>query len=161
MPRRSLRTFVERSLLQPVLHSYFRVARGLTLGVRAAVIGADDRVFLVRHTYAGGWAFPGGGVEAGETAEQSLRRELDEEACIAVKGTPELHGVFFNDRVSRRDHVLVYVVRDFEVLAQKQPDREIAEAAFFPLDALPADTTPATKRRLQEIRTGGTPPATW
>jgi ADP-ribose pyrophosphatase YjhB (NUDIX family) len=161
MRPRSLRTFFERSLLQPVLHTYFRLARGLTLGVRGAVIGPDDRVFLIRHTYVGGWGLPGGGVEAGETAEESLRRELEEEACIALTGTPRLHGVFFNNGASRRDHVLVYVIREFEVLAEKQPDREIAEAGFFPLNALPEDTTPATRRRLDEIRTGERLSATW
>jgi ADP-ribose pyrophosphatase YjhB (NUDIX family) len=161
MPSRPLRTAVERFLLLPVLHSYFRVARGLTLGVRAAVLTGDERVFLIRHTYTEGWSLPGGGVEVGETADEALRRELEEEACIGVKGTPHLHGVFFNERVSRRDHVLVYVVREFDVLGEKKPDSEIAEAGFFPLDALPEDTTPATRRRLDEIRTGAALPLTW
>ena len=144
-----------------LLHLYWRFSRGLTLGVRAVVIDARDRVFLVRHTYAKGWHFPGGGVETGEAAADALRRELREEACIELLGEPRLHGVFFNDRTYRRDHVLVYVVRDFRVLEAKQPDREIAEARFFPLDALPDGVTRPTRARLEEITTDRTPAPSW
>ena len=51
-----------------MLHAYWRFSRGLTLGVRTVVIDGRERVFLVRHTYAHGWHFPGGGVEPGEAA---------------------------------------------------------------------------------------------
>jgi hypothetical protein len=56
---------------------------------------------------------------------------------------------------------LVYVVRDFRVLEPKRPDREIAEAGFFPLDRLPDETSPATRRRIDEIVRGAPPPDTW
>jgi ADP-ribose pyrophosphatase YjhB (NUDIX family) len=144
-----------------LLHLYWRFSRGLTLGVRAVVIDARERVFLIRHTYAKGWHFPGGGVETGETAAEAVRRELREEARIEILGEPRLHGVFFNDRTSRRDHVLVYVVREFRVLEAKQPDREIAEARFFPLDALPEDLTRATRERLEEIAGRAAPGTRW
>lgn len=136
------------------LHTYWRFSRGLTLGVRAIVLDGQDRVFLIRHTYVAGWHLPGGGVETGETALEALGRELQEEACIDLDGAPELFGVYFNRRISRRDHVLVYVVRHFAVLGDKKSDREIAEAGFFPLGALPEGTTPATRRRLAEVLEG-------
>jgi 8-oxo-dGTP pyrophosphatase MutT (NUDIX family) len=144
-----------------VLHLYFRLVRGLTLGVRAAVLDEVGRVFLVRHTYTPGWHLPGGGVEVGETLLEALAKELREEACIRLTGEPVLHGVFFNRRASRRDHVAVYVVRDFAVEGVKQPDREIAEAKWFALDALPEGTTAGTRRRLAEIAGGGMVGADW
>lgn len=144
-----------------MLHLYWRVSRGLTVGVRAAVIDADDRVFLIRHTYTPGWHLPGGGVEAGESVVEALRRELFEEARLAWTEPPRLHGIFFNVRLSNRDHVLVYVVRQFSVLEPKAPDREIAEAGFFPLNALPPGTTGATRRRLAEIVSGTVDDADW
>lgn len=143
------------------LHTFWRFSRGMTLGVRGVVLDRQNRVFLIKHTYVRGWHLPGGGVETGETALEALSRELREEACIAIDEPPQLAGVFFNNRISRRDHVLVYVIRHFTVLEIKQPDREIAEAGFFPLDQLPEGTTPATRRRLAEILQGHPLTETW
>ena len=154
------RPFAQRALTR-LLHLYFRFARGMTFGVRAVVLNDRGEVFLIRHTYVPGWHFPGGGVEVGETAELSLERELSEEAGIAATERPVLHGLFFNRRISRRDHVAVYVIRRFRVERVKQPDREIAEAGFFPLDNLPEGTTPATRRRLAEIISGQPPSTEW
>ena len=57
--------------------------------------------------------------------------------------------------------MLVYVVRDFTVVEPKQPDREIAEAGFFPVNSLPEGTTDATRRRLAEITSGQDATAAW
>ncbi len=138
-------------LVSRLAHLSFLLARPLTLGVRAAVIDGEDRVLLVRHTYISGWHFPGGGVEVGETCEEAMARELKEEANVALEGRPLLHGVFFNARASRRDHVVVYVARAFSVLGERAPDREIEEARFFPRSALPPETSLGTRARLAEL----------
>src|SRR3954447_10977153 len=114
------------SVVRPVLHSYWRFARGMTLGVRGLVIDGADRVLLVQHSYVRGWHLPGGGVEPGETLLQALARELAEEGNIRLTAPPELHAMFFNGRISRRDHVACYVIQAFRQSAPPAPSREIA-----------------------------------
>jgi 8-oxo-dGTP pyrophosphatase MutT (NUDIX family) len=142
--------------LRRVLHCYWRFARGMTLGVRALVIDEQGRVFLVKHSYVSGWHLPGGGVEAGETITQALARELREEGNIDLTEPPQLHGVYFNARVSRRDHVALFVVRGFRQPAAPVPDHEIVAHGFFAVDAMPNDTTAATRARIIEVL-GGAP----
>jgi ADP-ribose pyrophosphatase YjhB (NUDIX family) len=147
--------------LRRVFHLYWRFARGMTLGVRAVVLDRDDRVFLVKHSYVSGWHLPGGGVEVGETCRDALRRELAEEGRIELVGEPALHGLFFNSHVSRRDHVAVYLVRQFRQDRLPEPNREIIACGFFEAGALPADTTDGTRLRISEVLEGRAPMATW
>lgn len=140
-----------------LFHKYFLLRRAMTLGVRGLIHDrANGTVFLVRHTYVGGWHLPGGGVELGQTVEEALARECREEGNIRVTGVPVLKSMHFNRTASRRDHVAFFVVEDFEQTETKQPDREIAQALFFPLTDLPPDTTSSTRQRIAEA-IGGTP----
>ena len=147
--------------LRKLLHLYWRFARGMTLGARAVVIDADGRVFLVKHSYVAGWHLPGGGVEVGQTFEAALRRELMEEGRIEASGEMPLHGVFLNAHVSKRDHVAVFVVRQFRQDHMPAPNREIVACGFFALDALPGDTTEGTRRRIAEVMSGAPRIETW
>src|SRR2546423_13659753 len=155
MSSTSLRTRFE-PLLRRIFHLYWRLARGMTLGVRAVVLDGDNRIFLVKHSYVSGWHLPGGGVEVGETLAEALARELREEGNIEITAPPRLHGLFFNNRASRRDHVALFVVRAFRQSAVPVPDREIVAHGFFAADALPNDTTAATRARIIEVL-GGAP----
>ena len=137
------------------------VVRHITLGTRVAVI-EDGRVLLVRQTYLPGWHFPGGGVEPGETAIVSAARELEEETGFRPGGPLALQGLFLNvNAVTNRDHIAFYVCHGAAKLADRQPDYEIAEVAWFPLTDVPADTTPPTRRRVEEILSGGPPSEMW
>jgi ADP-ribose pyrophosphatase YjhB (NUDIX family) len=154
-----------RRRLEPVsrrvLHFYWRFSRGLTLGVRAVVIDGSGKVFLVMHSYVPGWHLPGGGVEIGETAAVALGRELREEGNIELVEQPTLFGVYFNRRISRRDHVALYVVRAFRQDAPPRSNHEIIAHGFFAPDALPPETTGATRERLAEVLNGRTPAQLW
>lgn len=133
-----------------LLHRFFLLSRGMTMGVRAACFNAKGEIFLVRHTYVPGWYMPGGGMEHGETALDALTKELREEGNLMMTAKPELLHVYYNRKTSKRDHVLFYRV-SVEQTAPRKPDREIAESGFFALDALPEDVTDATLRRLREL----------
>jgi len=125
--------------------TWFRLTRGLTLGARAMVRDDEGRILLVRHTYVPGWAFPGGGVERGETAEQALAHELKDEAGVILNGRPRLFALYANNASFPGDHIAFYLVEPgtWERIDWK-PNREIADARFFPPDALPGDLTPGT-----------------
>jgi len=148
-------------VIRRVFHFYARFARGMTLGTRAVVLDARGHVFLVKHSYVAGWHLPGGGVETGETIIDSLRRELHEEGGIELTGEPRLHGIYFNRHVSRRDHVAVYVVRDFRQERMPEPNHEIIACGFFDPADLPPDTTRGTRSRIAEVLENRTIPADW
>jgi 8-oxo-dGTP pyrophosphatase MutT (NUDIX family) len=137
------------------------VRKRLTVGVRSVLLDGD-RVLLIRHTYAPGWQFPGGGVEPFETAEQAAARETLEETGYRVSGRPHLHGLTLN-RIAGggRDHVAVYVWREFAVSRAFVPNIEIAACEWFSVTDLPADIEAGTARRIAEIGNGVPAPAEW
>ncbi|MFY0636925.1 NUDIX domain-containing protein [Maricaulis maris] len=138
-------------VIRPLMHAFWRLSRGTTLGVRGIVVRADGRVILVRHTYVGGWHLPGGGVEKGESVRDALTHELRDEAGVALAGEARVQGVHANHRTFRGDHVVVCVVRDWS-RCESNAAGEIAETGWFDPDNLPDGTTPATRARLAEFR---------
>jgi len=148
-----------RRMRMRLFHLFFVATRPMTLGARALIYDRKaGAVFLIRHTYVPGWQLPGGGVEAGETVLDALQREIREECNIAIgRQPPQLTSMHFNRQASRRDHIAMYLVTDFSVIGERASDWEIAEARFFPLNALPEDITAASRRRIAEML-GSVPP---
>lgn len=149
MIKRTLYGAASKLIVQP----WFRQTRGLTLGVRVGVFDDAARVFLIRHTYAPGWLFPGGGVERNETAQAAAVRETREEGGIVAREELQLHGIHSNHANYPGDHIVSFVLRSFAREAWK-PNVEIAEAGFFALEALPEGTTGGTRRRIAEMTQG-------
>ncbi len=147
-------------VIRPLFHAHARLARGLTLGVRGLVTDPDGRVLLIEHTYVPGWHMPGGGVERGETAEHALARELVEEAGVEITGPPQLISVHDNHARFRGDHVLVYRVRDWRACLATSRG-EIRQVGWFATDALPAETTGPTRRRIAEALSGAASDQRW
>lgn len=147
-------------LVTPAMRFWWRRTRAMTLGVRVLATDAEGAVVMVRHTYVAGWHLPGGGVERGERAEISARRELVEETGAEPSGPLALMGVFANFRSFRGDHVLLFRA-NVTARVERPADREIAEVGWFSPLAPPEGTTPATRRRLAEAFTGAEPALDW
>jgi ADP-ribose pyrophosphatase YjhB (NUDIX family) len=137
------------------------VKRHMTLGVRVALIDGES-IFLIRQTYMPGWQLPGGGVEPGEAAEYSAARELEEESGYRPAGPMSLFGLYHNvNSTTNRDHVALYLCREFERVRTFAANSEIAEAGWFPIDALPEQSGPGTRQRVQEIFHGAAQRTLW
>jgi len=91
----------------------------LMLVVAVALVDPDGRVLIAQRpegkSMAGLWEFPGGKIEAGETPEGALIRELSEELGITVK-EPCLAPFTFASHAYETVHLLMplYVCRRWE-----------------------------------------------
>ena len=148
-------------LLGKAARLVWRITRPRTIGVRAVLLDAEDRIALVRHTYIEGWYLPGGGVKKGEAVVDALHRELAEEVAIEAATAERVLGVYHSRREGKDDHVIVYVVRAMADTLRGADALEVAGAGWFDPDALPAGTTPATLRRIEEWRAGATGGGRW
>ncbi|KQT44371.1 NTP pyrophosphohydrolase [Aureimonas sp. Leaf454] len=94
----------------------------MLLVAACALVDADNRILLAERpagkTLAGLWEFPGGKVEPGETPEETLIRELEEEIGIVTKAAC-LAPLTFASHAYADFHLLMplYVCRRFEGIA--------------------------------------------
>jgi len=145
---------------RPLFFAWSRLMRGKTLGVRGLVFDEAGRVLLVEHTYLHGWHLPGGGVDAGETAEGAMVRELREEAGVEPLERPRLLSIHAAERFFRGDHVLVYRIDRWRRV-KASSHGEILRAEFFAPDALPEGTTRSTRDRIAEALGEAEPSMEW
>jgi len=134
--------------------------RRLTLGTRVMLV-EGDRIYLVRHTYISGWHLPGGGVEPGETAAAGAAREVAEESAYRVTGALQLFGLYHSTLATNRDHVALYVGRQFDEARTFAANAEIAAFGWFSIDALPEGTTEPTRQRVAEVFRGAPQRQAW
>ena len=108
-----------------------------------AVIVAEGKVLIVKRKYdplAGQWSLPGGGVELGETLEDSIRREMLEETGLEIEVGPVIE-VF--DRITRDDQGEVryhFVLVDYlcwPIGGELVAGSDVADAKFVDPSELP------------------------
>ncbi len=107
------------------------MTKPILLVTAAALVDVDNRVLLAKRpegkTLAGLWEFPGGKVDAGETPEAALRRELKEELGIDVCETC-LAPFTFASHTYNAFHLLMplFLCRNWEGEIVPQEGQEVA-----------------------------------
>ena len=140
-PRVKLR---RKPLIVRALQRYWRMTRGLTLGVCACVIDRSNHVLFLKSPDGLGWRLPITIVRRGETLAGALTRSLRDDVGIAVSGNPSLCGMY-SERAGGAEpgvgQIGLYAVRHWQ-----QTERfSHSQATSFPADALPPALSPATR----------------
>ncbi|MCW5649757.1 MAG: NUDIX domain-containing protein [Ramlibacter sp.] len=110
------------------------------MDVAVGVLVRADGAFLLTSrpegkVYAGYWEFPGGKVEPGETVEQALRRELQEEiGVMVVSATPW--------RVERVDYPHALVRLNFCKVHEWTGELQMREGQHCAWQQLPVEVAP-------------------
>ncbi len=106
------------------------VKKPILLVAACALVDADNRILLAQRpegkSLAGLWEFPGGKVEAGETPEETLVRELEEELGIKTK-VACLAPLTFASHTYETFHLLMplYICRRYEGIPQGREGQAI------------------------------------
>ena len=112
-----------------ILHRFFFITRGMTLGVRVLIQNQNGEILLVKHSYIPGWHLPGGGVDHGETIERAAVREVYEETGIYELMDLDFCAFEYNNIISHRDHV-VYFSASTNAEIKYSQNVEIADVRF-------------------------------
>ncbi len=118
--------------------------------VAVGVLLQGDGAFLLTSrppgkVYAGYWEFPGGKLEAGETVQQALARELHEEIGIAIEDCTLW-------KVERVDYPHALVQLNFCRVTRWRGELQMREGQSFAWQQLPVTVTPVLPGTLPVLR---------
>ena len=122
-----------------------------TIRVVAAVILSGGKIFATQRGYGdfkGGWEFPGGKIEAGETPEAALKREISEELETQIRvgelidtieyDYPEFH--------LSMDCFWCEIINGNLVLKEHEAARWLDKENLYSVEWLPADVSLIEKK---------------
>ncbi|HEX8996944.1 MAG TPA: NUDIX domain-containing protein [Ktedonobacterales bacterium] len=116
----------------------------------SAIIERGGEYLMARRRDIGWWNLPGGGLEAGETVEQGLAREVREEVGIEVR-IMRLVGVY--SKPQKSEVVLTFLCKPADETLPTTSE-EVSEVRWFTADALPEDTLPKHRQRVLDAALG-------
>ncbi|MFI3171678.1 MAG: 8-oxo-dGTP diphosphatase MutT [Eubacteriales bacterium] len=117
-----------------------------TVQVVAAIIRNGDKILATQRGYgefAGGWEFPGGKVEQGESDEVALVREIQEELEVEIEVGEFVHTVEYdypNFHLSMNCY-FANVVNGEIVLTEHQSAKWLTRDTLMSVEWLPADVS--------------------
>ena len=93
-----------RDLLFVLKRIYWFIRRPRTQGVKC-IIEKDGEILMIRRTFGTDkWVFPGGGIKSGESPEDAIRREIEEDLGVAPRFVRKLGE--FTQRVHYRNETI-------------------------------------------------------
>ena len=115
-----------------------------TIQVVAAIIRDGNRIFATQRgygTYKDGWEFPGGKIEAGESPQEALKREIMEELDTIIEVGEELVTVEY-DYPDFHLHMNCFWARIIEgnlILKEHEASKWLNVDEIWDVNWLPAD----------------------
>lgn len=124
-----------------------------TIEVVAAIIKQDNAIFATQRGYGefkGGWEFPGGKIESGETPERALEREIKEELNANIQVGDFLHTVEYDyPSFHLTMHCFICSLLSDEIyLNEHQAARWLDKDSIDSVEWLPADVEVAEKVKM-------------
>ena len=145
---RNVEEFQSNSNLRPAGPALRLVAAGLIMRGSEVLIcqRRPDQPMALQ------WEFPGGKIEAGETPEEALARELDEELGIRATVGPKVAHIRHNYRHGGAVDLQFFVVHEF---AQELENRIFAQFRWVKLEELPNyDFLAADRNLIRDLAAG-------
>jgi len=115
------------------------------IGVFALIFDDKGSILLGHRRDVDWWNLPGGGMEAGETVDEALLREVYEETRLEVE-VGQLVGVY--SKPQKQEVVLTFRCR--VIGGTLQPTEETRESRYFAPGALPTNTLPKHRQRIED-----------
>ena len=122
------------------------------ISVRTVVTNSENKVLLVKEAIDGGYSLPGGWCDLYESASETARKEILQEAGVIVdnvKLVGLIHQVPFKHNVTVPAFVAVFKA-DFKAIVQK-PCYEILEIGFFDINKLPPLSFKGSKEEIERM----------
>ena len=115
-----------------------------TIRVAAAVIINKDKILATQRGYgefAGGWEFPGGKIEVGESPQEALIREIKEELDMDIKAGSLINTVEYDYPSFHlsMDCFFASIVQGTPVLKEHEAAKWLTRDTLDSVDWLPAD----------------------
>ena len=112
--------------------------------VVAAVIKDNDKIYATQRGYGefkGGWEFPGGKIEPGETSKEALVREIQEELETLIKVNDLIDTIEYDYPTFHLSTECYYaeIVKGNLVLLEAEDAKWLTKDELYSVDWLPAD----------------------